>query len=194
MMRVLLLLALPGMLAGIAGAAPLTAKEARDSAAQAVELILDINNTIAETYFHTGEWNKTVAALERVIALNPSDINAYANAAWLLWSSGNTDAAIALYQRMVEKNPSSSEAYYVYGSYHYFRRQWKEALPLLEQAVKLGVPSPKNHLYGHCLEKLERKQDALAFWRQLLTADPRDEVAKKQLDKLTAPAPDAKTP
>ena len=194
MMRVLLLLALPGMLAGIAGAAPLTAKEARDSAAQAVEMILDINQTIANTYFHTGEWNKTVAALERVIALNPSDINAYANAAWLLWSSGNTDAAIALYQRMVEKNPYSSEAYYVYGSYHYFRQQWKEALPLLEQAVKLGVAAPKNHLYGHCLEKLERKPDALTFWRQLLAADPKDEVAKKQIDKLTAPAPDATTP
>jgi tetratricopeptide (TPR) repeat protein len=128
---------------------------------------------------------KTVAALDRVVQLDPHSIEPYANAAWLLWSSGKYTEAEQYYQRMVEANPDNPEAYYVVGCYFMFRDHPVEALPWLEQAVAHGIAAPKNHLYGHALVKAGRTEQAMAFWQKLLTADPNDEVAKRVLSKLT---------
>ena len=64
------------------------------------------------------------------------------------------------------------------------RRRYAEALPWLEKADALGVTSPHSHLLGHTLLKLGRRADALAFWQRLLAEDPKDEVARRQIDDL----------
>jgi hypothetical protein len=57
--------------------------------------------------------------------------------------------------------------------------------------VDRGLPSPERRTYGHTLTRLGRNDDALAFWRKILADDPNDEVAKQQIEKLTAPPPAA---
>ena len=176
----------------VAQDAPFTAAAARQSAADAVEMLIEVNQALADHYFHTGEWDNTVTALDRVITLRPTDVNAYANAAWLLWSTDKTDRALAFYRRMIENNPTNPEAYYIVGQYYFFtRRDYKEALPYLEQAVQFGITGVKRHLYGHCLKQLGRTADALAFWRQQLADDPTNDVAKKEIEKLEKEPPPA---
>jgi len=192
MARLMLVVLLAWGLAGLAQAAPLTAREARAAAGDALTMLLDVNQEFVDEYFHSGEWEKSVAANERMISLRPDDINPYANAAWLLWSTDQVERAMALYQRMLEQNPDNPEGYYIVGHYYFFtRKDYAAALPYLEASVKHGAKPPQRHLYGHCLVKLGRNADALAFWRQTLAEFPDDGVAKNEIEKLTKgePAP-----
>jgi len=186
MMRVLMVLGLAWALAGLAQAAPLTAATAHASAREAVEALRTVNLALSDEYFHSGEWEKSVNVLDRLIALRPTDVESYANAAWLLWSTDQVERAMGYYQRMLENNPTNPEGYLTVGQYYFFTRQdYAAALPYLEKAVRFGAKPPQSHLYGHCLEKLGRIADALAFWRNLLTADPHNTVAAQQIEKLT---------
>ena len=174
--------------------APLTPEAARAAAADAVDFLIQLNQEDADKYFHSGEWDKAVAALDRVIALQPTGLDAYANAAWLLWSTGHDDRAMDYYHRMVAANPTNPEGYFIVGEMFFGRRRYAEALPWLEKADALGVTAPHNHLLGHTLLKLGRRADALAFWQRLLAKDPKDEVVRRQIDDLqnnTAPPPSA---
>ncbi|MHB0937327.1 MAG: tetratricopeptide repeat protein [Armatimonadota bacterium] len=190
MARMIMVVLLAWGLAGLAQAAPLTAREARAAASDTVAMLLTVNQAFVDDYFHTGEWEKSVAAGERLISLRPDDIHPYANAAWLLWSTDQVDRAMALYQRMLEQNPTNPEGYYIIAHYYFFtRRDYAAALPYLEQSVRHGATPPQIHLYGHCLAKLGRNAEALAFWRQLLADYPDNEVAKNEIEKLTQEAP-----
>jgi len=186
----LLALALAGGLAGLARAAPLTVEEARAASDRAVRLLLTVNQAFSDEYFHSGEWEKAVAALDRMIALRPDDVEPYTNAAWLLWSTNQVDRAMEYYSRMLENNPTDPAGYFTVGSYYYFtRRDYTAALPYLEKSIRFGAKPPESHLYGHCLEKLSKTAEALAFWQSLLTEHPDDEVAARQIEKLTRQAP-----
>jgi len=173
-------------LAGMARAAPLTAEEARAASDRAVQLLWTVNQSFSDEYFHSGDWEKAVAALDRLIALRPDEVEPYANAAWLLWSTDKVDRAMEYYTRMLVNNPTDPEGYFTIGNYYYFtRRDYAAALPYLEKAVGFGLKSPERHLYGHCLERLGHTAEALAFWQKLLADDPQNAVAMRQIEKLT---------
>lgn len=173
---------------------PLTADEARASADAAIELLVQVNENIADHYFHQGVWDKAVAAFDRIIALRPHVVDSYANAAWLLWSAGKHDDAKRFYERLVTANPENPEAYFIVATYYMYRKEPQLALPWLQQAVEHGLDSPKRHLYGHALEQVGRTEDALAFWRRCLAEDPSDAVAQQQIGKLTNPQPAPEKP
>jgi tetratricopeptide (TPR) repeat protein len=190
MTRVICVLVLVWGLAGLARAAPLTAEEAREASRRAVQTLLTVNQAFVDEYFHTGEWEKSVAVIDRMIALRPTDVEPYSNAAWLLWSTDQVDRAMDYYARMLENNPTNPMGYFTIAHYYFFtRRDYPAALPYLEKSVRFGAQPPQSHLYGHCLEKLGRNADALAFWRSLLADDPANVVAARQIEKLTLDAP-----
>jgi len=169
--------------------APMTIAEARRSTDDAIQFLVMLNDKTADAYFHTGEWEKAVVALDREVVLQPAGIEAYANAAWLLWSTGKDDAAMEFYQRMIAANPANPEAYFTVGGMFFNRRRYAEALPWLEKAVNLGLTGRERHVYGHCLRLLGRTADALAFWQKVLAEDPKDEVAKREIERLSPKTP-----
>jgi len=163
---------------------PLTPDSAHASTGEAVNFLIHLNEVVVDKYFHNGDWEKAVAAIDRVIALQPQGLEAYANAAWLLWSTGKDARAMDYYQRMVDANPKNPEGYFIVGSMFFGRRRYADALPWLEKAEGLGITSPHRHLLGHTLLKLGRNADALAFWQRVLAADAKDDVARRQIDEL----------
>ena len=192
MKRTLGTLALMLGMTGLLRAAPMTATTTREIALGAVESLVTINYALCDDYFHANEWEKAVAVLDRIIGLRPTDINAYANAAWLLWSSDQVDRAMVYYKKMIENNPTSADAYYTIGHYYFFtRRDYKEALPYLEKAVELGGPILQRHLHAHCLGKLGRTREALDAWQKILADNPDDAVSKREIEKLNAGQPAA---
>jgi tetratricopeptide (TPR) repeat protein len=173
--------------------APFTAQDARAAVQDAVALLVKVNQQLADDYFHTGEWDKSIAVLDRIIQLTPDELNAYANAAWLLWSTDKSDQAMVYYQRLIANNPTNPDAYYIVGQYYFLnRKDYAAALPYLQKAVDLGGGMMQRHLHAHCLAKLGRTDDAVAAWRKIQADDPKDEVAPKEIDKLLKGEP-AKT-
>ncbi len=161
---------------------------ARQETEDAINDLVSLNQNSADAYFHSGDWKKSVEMLNRTIGLNPVGTDSYALAAWLLWSTGKTAEALDFYNRMIIANPNDPNAFFEYGFYYVTQKNDAEAITWLKTAVALGLPSPKRHLYGHALERLGRNDEALVFWRKVLTEDPKDEVAQREYEKLSQPA------
>jgi len=173
---------------------PQTANALAEDAAQFISTLLQ---RAADASFHTPAWSKTVRDLNRSLELDPVGVDRYADAAWLLWSSGKYDEALDFYHRMIMANPQNPEAFFELGWYYdNTLKNDTEAVKWLERAEALGLKSPKRHLYGHVLTRLGRTNEALAFWRKVLADDPKDEVAQRSIDELTHPSspPGAGTP
>ena len=184
-MRLLMVLLVGSVCVVMAGAASCTVAEGRDAADSAIDFLCLLNANQSDYYFHRGQWTKAVAALDREIALNPTDLDPYSSAAWLLWSNGQVEEAMHYYDRMIAANPDDPEGYFTVGTYYQFHNRYAEALPWFEQALAHGLRSPERHMYGHTLEHLGRTADALAFWKKLAAEDPKDEVAKRQVARLS---------
>lgn len=164
--------------------ATLTPAQAREAAANAVDRLIELNNAASDHYFHSGEWDKAVLAIDRTLELDPTLVQMYATAAWLLRSSGKGQQALACLQRMVARNPESADAYFELGMYQVSTKNDADAVVAFARAVELGLPSPSRHMYGHALKRLGRVDEARAFWQKVLTEEPTNEVAQRELTKI----------
>lgn len=165
----------------------ITPQSAKIQADAAVKDLETLQHYSADRSFERGEWDKTVASLDKSIALNNEGVDKYALAAWLLWSTGKHDEAIGYYNKMVLANPNNPDAYFEYGFYYVTQKNDKEAVRWLQTAVALGLKSPKRHMYGHALKRLGMKDEALTFWKKVLVEEPGNEVARNEVEKLLNP-------
>ena len=147
-----------------------------------VEELIDFQEQQQDDTFHTGEWDKTAAAVDRLIILEgEKNYDRYAIAAWLQWTR-NDARAKEYYQRMLYAHADNPDAWYEIGQYYFINRMnYPEAEKYLRTAVAMGLPAPKNHLLGFALKKQKKDADARAFWQSLLKKYPDDETAKREL-------------
>ncbi|MBI5830933.1 MAG: hypothetical protein HZB16_01305 [Armatimonadetes bacterium] len=123
----------------------------------------------SDKYFHDGEYVKSVNILRRVVEVDPGDVEAYAVAAWLIWSLGDEPSARQWLKSAVAANPASSKAYSELGMHLYDRvGDAFLALPYLRRAEGL----PERHLtvarlYAHCLLAVEEPWLAAAAWTRM---------------------------
>jgi tetratricopeptide (TPR) repeat protein len=174
---------------GVAGLAmAITPAQARAEAAAAVQALMGYEAAAADGCFHTGNFAGAITILERSILLDPHSVEPYANAAWLAWSLGEKERALDLYQRMIAGNPDDPEGYLQFGIFYMRINDDANALRQLEMAIARGLTSPRRHIYGHILARTGRAADALAFWRRVLTEEPKNGVAQREVQRLEKPA------
>jgi GWxTD domain-containing protein len=82
----------------------------------------------------------TEAALHDRIALDfaPSSYPARSLSARIDQAKGNTDAAIAAYEKLVQESTDDKEGFYLIGKWSLEKQQWQKALDNLKQALALG--------------------------------------------------------
>ena len=172
-----------------------TPADARALAMDAEQTLIELNYYLSDEYFHTGEFVRAAEALQRVAVLDPQDVDAYATAAWLLWSAKMSAEAEDVYARMIANNPRNSTAYFEVGLYYVRIKKDAEAAPYLEKAVQFGgLPRDQRNLYGHVLTRLQRIDEAMAFWKETLRLDPENTVAQRELDRLAQEQPQEQDP
>lgn len=125
--------------------------------------------TKADEYWHDGDYESCIALDRRITELDPAETEAYAVAAWLLWSLGRGEEAIAELKRGIEANPENYHLYFELG-FHYFGhlKQPEQGLPWLEKAVQYP-PYPvyvKRNL-AHAYRAAGRYSEALATWEEI---------------------------
>ncbi|HEY3379902.1 MAG TPA: tetratricopeptide repeat protein [Armatimonadota bacterium] len=175
-----------------AHAESVTPETARALAASTEQTLVELNSVVVDQYFHQGQFEQCVTILNRVIELNPIGTDAYSTITWLLWSTGRSQEAIPYNARMVANNPTDPDAYFQVGVFYVRLKNDEEAVKWLAKAVELGLPSPQRHMYGLALTRLGRNAEALAFWQRVLADDPKDAIARREIDRLNAkltPAP-----
>ncbi len=126
-----------------------------------------------DRWWHDGQHEHLINMTYFLIAFDPTNIEAYENAGWLLWSSDRDDEAIALYERGVRNNPDRYDLYYEIGQYYYIRKKdYAKALPYLEQAIKFPCEWFVWNTLGHVYANLGQKQKAVETWQELLRRFP----------------------
>jgi tetratricopeptide (TPR) repeat protein len=140
----------------------------------------------ADEHFHKGEWNHCINLNQIVMEGDPHNVNAYANNAYLLWSSDRDAQGISTLKKGIAANPNTYFMYDELGQYYWLHhKDAVHAVPYYEQAIKYKCPSITWHGLAHCYEILGQWDKALAAW-QTASGYPGDAAAKVNLKRVQA--------
>lgn len=132
-----------------------------------------LNRQVAGVLRQTDVSKDTIAVLQRIVDLFPSDINAYGNLWLALRVRGLTDQAEASYRQALTVNPNFAEAYINLGNVLSERGENEEAAGLFRKAlaIKPGYAQAHNNL-GKVLRDLGQLDEAVASCRRALETAP----------------------
>jgi tetratricopeptide (TPR) repeat protein len=121
----------------------------------------------SDVHFDKGEYNHSVNLLRVVVQGNPRRVDAFADAAFLLWSTGQNDPAIAFLKQGLAANPDDYYMYDELGSFYFMRlKDYPNAVTYYEQAIKFKCPFFTWSGLAHCYEKLNQWDKAVKTWEQ----------------------------
>jgi len=99
-----------------------------------------INNSyflLADAYMGTQNQQKAIASLEKALALDSKNIEAYARLADLYEKNNMPDKARQVYEKMMSLSPNDPHVYQVLGDYNYKAKKYSDALKYYEKAYVL---------------------------------------------------------
>ena len=164
---------------------PMPAAEAEQWLGEQRDYLTDILWVGIDGYWHVGDWPSCLGLCTDIIDIDPQFVEAYTNAAYLLWNNDRDEEAIAMYQRGLAANPDASELYFDFGFFYRDRKQYDAAIKQFRLAVERGATRAQHHLLANTLEEAGRKKEALAEWGAILQRYPDDQIAKRKLARLT---------
>ena len=194
-MRNYLLIFMILMLPIMCSAAPSEQTMPYDSLSSLQEIFTTINDKLweaSEDYWHKGEYDRCIAVMQLITEINPYDVQAYDDGAWLMENELRDDEAEAFLLKGIKNNRESSELYFSLGRFYYFRERFNEAIGYFEVAVSFDVSDIMWHSLAHAYEHAGLTTDALEIWLQREAIDPEDAVPFNQINRIIQgnPAPD----
>ncbi len=163
---------------------PIAAAEAEQRVTESRDFLTDMLWLKTEDYWHEGEWEEAIRLCRQIVQVDPTFVEAYTGAAWMLWSMDRDAEAIELYQAGIRNNPKSYEVHHEYGMYFRYRQKWEEAAEQFRISVELGAPKAFQHMLPNALERGGHKTEALVEWREILKRFPDDPIAKQHIERL----------
>ena len=151
------------------------------------ELWLDAADVfIAESdwWWHRGDYDQCIRCMETALFFDPLMPEQYSNIAWLQWSMNRHAEAISTYRRGIAANPESWQARQALALYYHLHNLRQLAIPHYAAAADLGMPPVQMRGWGHALEQAGRPQEAMQVWQRILTLDPLDPIATRQIGRL----------
>ncbi|MDR0305972.1 MAG: tetratricopeptide repeat protein [Chitinispirillales bacterium] len=100
-------------------------------------IVNDIYFLLADAFVETKDNNSAISSLERAIALNSKNIEAYARLAELYEKSGQGERAKRTYERMMSISPNDPNVFLALGNYNNKEKRWAEAIPHFEKSAEL---------------------------------------------------------
>ena len=149
--------------------------------------IVDNVWSATDHYWHKGDYNRIIALVRVCVEAEPDFTEAWEDAAWLLWSQGDTAAADALLKDAVARNPKNWDLYHELG-WHLFRtKRYAQALPYLKRATEMpDTPSMPWKALAHCYDKMGRLDDSIRIWKIVVMRYPKDGVGPINLARVQA--------
>ena len=148
--------------------------------------VMDDLSEQMDGHFHQGEYNHVVNLSRVIVQAEPQRVEAYGNAAWLLWSTDRNAEAIAFLKQGLDANPKT---YYMYDELgtHYFTRLHdpKSAIPYYEKATAFKCPFVTLHALANCYEKTDQWAKSVAMWERA-THFKDDKLAPVRLKRAQA--------
>ena len=159
---------------------------ASDKAEAIADGTMTLINAFVDAHWHKGEYNHIINLYRMIVAAHPDEMDAYANAGWLLWSLGRDADAVAIYKQGMRANPTSSFMYDELGQYYYRKKDYPQALGYYESAAKYKDVQPYTlHFLAHCYEKTGAMDKCLKIWERA-AKNTNDANAQRHRDRVRA--------
>lgn len=142
----------------------------------------------ADVAFHAGDFERTIALHKAIIALDATDVESYSIAAWLMWSLGRGDEALAHIKRGINANSSDWEMWDAAGEQYDLQKQYTSARDAYSQAVRILPPDTDSQFLrrrlAHAAEHAGDLKLAESTWRGLTKDFPNDAVNSSNLSRV----------
>jgi tetratricopeptide (TPR) repeat protein len=137
--------------------------------------------------FHDGDYKTAIGFHRQIVALDPSDVESYSVAAWLIWSLGDGRAATEHLFKGVKANPKSAAAWNALGENYDLQQHPRPAMKSYAQALKLSPAKANTELLRRRLAHAARRAGdlptSIATWQSLVRDYP-SEVNKRNLKRV----------
>ncbi len=175
-----------------------TAAEAKATVERSVDFFMEVLSARADERFHAGDYDNSIRLMRLQMELEPTYLESYDSAAWLLWSMERFAEAVAVYKQGIANNPDNYRLYFELG-YMYFRtarpslyhkkgeesrRLYTQAEEQLRLAVQHPCPPDVDRLLARTLDLLGRYAEERKALEDLLKKYPDDSLAQSHLKRL----------
>lgn len=193
MMRILpllLLVAVPLSLATGAPQSPAKPKVTKKKTAKKPLTKTQIVDSLwqqSDARFHAGDYMGAVALHRKIVALEPTDVESYSVASWLLWSLGKREDALVFLQNGLNKNPKNPEMWDAAGQHYNLQKLPQKAEIAFGKAVDMSGKKAGKMLrrrYAHAAQNAGHLGKSLTIWRALVADFPGDAVHKNNLARV----------
>jgi Flp pilus assembly protein TadD len=159
--------AAPPTAASTAEPPPATPASAQDTGTVAAHV------EAAAAYYASGEYDKAIIELEKVVELEPDNTDAYTNLALSYSSNGDYENAVTAWTEVIDANPDQAGPYYERGISYFNLKEYEQAMADLTQAVDLDPANADAYrVRGKCYTYMENYEQAIADFSQAIELDP----------------------
>lgn len=148
--------------------------------------------------FHDGDYERAIKAHKAIVSIDPHDVESFSVAAWLLWSMGKKDEALAHIDRGLKANANDWEMWDEAGQHYQLQAGRDLQSPLLvkakeafARAVQVFPAVGDKHdgqmlrrRLAHAAEKSGDLELSLATWQKLVQDYPDEVVNKNNLARV----------
>lgn len=137
--------------------------------------------------FHAGDYERAVGCHRAIVALDPTDVESYSVASWLLWSMGKGAEAVGFIERGLKANPKSPEMWDAAGQHFDLQKRFADSQNAYAKAVELSgkdAPQMLRRRYAHAAQHAGDLNTSIAVWRALVTDFPNEAVNKSNLARV----------
>lgn len=146
-------------------------QEGGKDAVLAAEVLSQFNSGVA--FYNQKEFSKAIQTYQKVIALNPTFVEAYNNLGIIYQTIGDVDKAFGAFQKATEINPSYQKGYNNLGILLLVEGRCQEALQAFNKALDINPNNIESHInLGILFKKKGQWDEAIDSYKKALEIDP----------------------
>ncbi len=131
--------------------------------------------SIAIEYENLGSFDKTLEYLGKALEVNPNNDLAIYEAAYCFDLLSLTEEGIAFFQRLIDRNPYSTEAWFNLGVSYINAGLYEKALEALEYSLAIDYEHEHSWFHkGYTLSLLNRHNEAIGAYKESIAIDETD--------------------
>lgn len=151
------------------------------------ESVVDYMFRRSDEAFHDGDYPRAIGLHRAIVALDPSEMESWSIGAWLMWSLGNKEEALAFVADGLKANPGDPEMWDIAGQHYDLQKRVAESENAFSKAVELSGKDADQMLrrrYAHSAEHNGNWTKSAEIWRALVQEFPNDSVNRNNLVRV----------
>ena len=135
---------------------------------------LRLNEKLAKSLHEAGRYDEAAAVYMNLVELSPNDAKVYFNSIVMMYDSAQMpDKAIEAAQKMIDMDPTNSDAVYNLGYMHVKKQNYTEAIEVFKRAIELRPDFDYAYMnLGFCYSQTKNYAEAVNAFQKLVELMP----------------------